>query len=430
MSSFPPASAASSAPSDDPSGGPVAPPLAQVAALLDLTERRCVVVGGTPAAARAAALLLGAGARVVLVAPRGPELPGNAGLAGRLTLWLSPFAPRLLAGAVLLVVATGDAARDRAISDAARWRNVPVSVVDRPELGTLAVPALGAPAPLFHGRSAARLSSPPAASPRAFSPGTVYLVGAGPGDPELLTVRALDLLRRADTVLHDSLVDRRILALCRPDAELLDVGKRAGRHACAQGEINGLLVALTRQGKCVVRLKGGDPLLFGRGGEEIETLAEQGIPFEIVPGITAATGCAAYAGIPLTHRDHAQACVFVTGHTKNGRLDLSWPALVQPRQTLVVYMGLKSLPLLARELVRHGLAAETPAAAIDNGTLGAQRVVVGTLRSLPRRVRRAALEGPALVIVGSVVRLRDRLAWFDEGFATAAPGSPKARVAA
>ena len=241
--------------------------------------------------------------------------------------------------------------------------------------------------------------------------GRVALVGAGPGDPELLTLKALRLLQEADVVVYDRLVSQGVLDLARRDAERVFVGKARDQHTLPQGEINQLQVRLARDGKRVVRLKGGDPLVFGRGGEELEELAAAGIDVEVVPGISAANGCAAYAGIPLTHRDHAQAVTFVTGHTRDGKLDLNWAALAAARQTLVIYMGIKSLPVLARELVAHGLAADTPAAVVENGSTPDQRVVAGTVASLPARA--AHLTGPALVIVGSVVSMRERLAWFE-----------------
>ena len=237
-------------------------------------------------------------------------------------------------------------------------------------------------------------------------------MGAGPGEPDLLTLRALKLMARADVALYDNLVSPAVLALLPPTAERIYVGKRRANHALRQEEINALLVRHARAGKRVLRLKGGDPFMFGRGGEEIDTLSANGIPFEVVPGITAALGVAAYAGIPLTHRDYAQSCVFVTGHLKDGSMDLDWPALARPRQTIVVYMGLPGLPVLCAELARHGLPATTPAAIVQQGTYASQRVVTGTLRTLPRRAERAALHGPTLIIVGDVVRLRDRLNWF------------------
>jgi len=245
--------------------------------------------------------------------------------------------------------------------------------------------------------------------------GIVHLVGAGPGAADLLTLRAVRLLEQADVVVHDRLVSEEILALANPSAERIYVGKRRADHAMRQEEINVLLVRHARAGKRVLRLKGGDPFIFGRGGEEIDTLSTNGIPFEVVPGITAALGVAAYAGIPLTHRDYAQSCVFVTGTLRDGTMDLDWPALARPRQTIVVYMGLPGLPVLCAELVRHGLTATTPAAIVQQGTYAAQRVVTGTLRTLPRRAERAALHGPTLIIVGDVVRLRARLNWFKPG---------------
>ena len=244
------------------------------------------------------------------------------------------------------------------------------------------------------------------------APGKVFLVGAGPGDPELLTLRASRLLQQADVVLHDNLVSPAILALLPMATERVYVGKERDNHALPQEEINALLVRLAREGKRVVRLKGGDPFIFGRGGEEIDTLAAEGVPFEVVPGITAALGVASYAGIPLTHRDYAQACVFVTGHLKDGTMDLDWAALARPRQTIVVYMGLLGLPTLCARLIEHGAPPDLPVAVVQQGTTTRQRVVTGTLATLPALAAAANLRPPTLTIVGNVVLLRERLQWY------------------
>ncbi len=257
--------------------------------------------------------------------------------------------------------------------------------------------------------------------------GEVYLVGAGPGDPELLTLRALKLMQCADVALYDNLISPEVLDLLPPTTERIYVGKRRANHTMRQEEINALLVHHARAGKRVLRLKGGDPFIFGRGGEEIDTLSENGIAFEVVPGITAALGVAAYAGIPLTHRDYAQSCVFVTGNLKDGSMDLDWPALARPRQTIVVYMGLTGLPLLCAKLVEHGLKPAMRAAVIQQGTSETQRVVTGTLKSLPRLAADAKLHGPTLIIVGDVVRLRERLNWFDPRAAEASAPAVRAR---
>jgi uroporphyrin-III C-methyltransferase/precorrin-2 dehydrogenase/sirohydrochlorin ferrochelatase len=244
--------------------------------------------------------------------------------------------------------------------------------------------------------------------------GEVYLVGAGPGDPDLLTFRALRLMQQADVVLYDRLIGDGILNLVRRDASRIYVGKRPKEHTLSQEEIGAMLVRLAQEGKRVLRLKAGDPFIFGRGGEEIEALSEHGISFQVIPGVTAAAGCAAYAGIPLTHRDHAQSCIFVTGHDKDGSPDLNWAALIQPRQTVVVYMGLSSLGQIAEGFVAHGADPATPAAVVENGTRQGQRVITGTLASLAGRTAEAGIKSPALIIVGSVVTLRKKLSWFAE----------------
>jgi uroporphyrin-III C-methyltransferase/precorrin-2 dehydrogenase/sirohydrochlorin ferrochelatase len=243
--------------------------------------------------------------------------------------------------------------------------------------------------------------------------GEVYLVGAGPGNPELLTFAALRLMQQADVVLYDNLVASEIIDLCRRDAERIYVGKQRANHTMRQEQINALLVKLAREGRRVLRLKGGDPYVFGRGGEEIETLAACGVRFRVVPGITAACGVAAYAGIPLTHRDHAHSCVLVTGHLKDGTMNLDWHGLARPQQTVVVYMGLIGLARLCEQLIEHGMPPDMPAAVVQQATMPQQRVVTGTLADLAARVEAAGLRPPTLVIVGDVVKLRDTLNWYE-----------------
>jgi uroporphyrin-III C-methyltransferase/precorrin-2 dehydrogenase/sirohydrochlorin ferrochelatase len=243
--------------------------------------------------------------------------------------------------------------------------------------------------------------------------GEVYLVGGGPGDPDLLTFRALRLMQQADVVVHDRLVSKEVLDLARRDAVRIYAGKERSHHAIPQEDINQLLVRLAKEGKRVVRLKGGDPFIFGRGGEEIETLAAEGIAFQVVPAVTAAAGCAAYAGIPLTHRDYAQSVVLVTGHLQDGTVNLNWKGLVQPDQTVVFYMGLQGVQTICRELIAHGMPATTPAALVQQGTTRHQRVHTGTLATLPEIVERSQVKAPTLIIVGDVVRLRDKLKWFE-----------------
>ncbi|MGL6541274.1 siroheme synthase CysG [Aeromonas hydrophila] len=245
--------------------------------------------------------------------------------------------------------------------------------------------------------------------------GEVVLVGAGPGDPGLLTLHALRQMQQADVVVYDRLVSDEVMALVRRDAKRIFVGKQAGNHCVPQEGINQLLLEEAKKGQRVVRLKGGDPFIFGRGGEELETLVGSGIGFQVVPGITAASGCAAYAGIPLTHRDHAQSVRFVTAHGKGGAQDLDWPLLAKDKQTLVFYMGLSSCATIRELLLTHGKAGDTPVALIERGTQPSQRVIRGTLDQLPELA--VGVESPALIMVGSVVTLADQLAWFGQGCA-------------
>lgn len=251
-----------------------------------------------------------------------------------------------------------------------------------------------------------------AADATPLTKGEVYLVGGGPGNPDLLTFRALRLMQQADVVCYDALVAPAIVDLCRRDADRIYVGKQSSNHALPQDDINLLLVKLAKEGKRVLRLKGGDPFIFGRGGEEIETLAEHGIPFQVVPGITSAQGASSYAGIPLTHRDYSQSCVFVTGHRREGSDDLNWNMLVSPDQTVVIYMGIGQLPEIVDKLLQHGRAADTPVAIVEKATRPDQRVIISTLAELPETAQREQAKAPALIVVGDVVKLHGKLNWF------------------
>ncbi len=452
---------------------------------LNIKGARCLVVGGGAVAARKVGLLLGCGARVAVVAPELGESLAAEKAAGRIEHIAARFEDSHLAGAAVAIAATDDHAVNAAVSKAARARDLPVNVVDSPELCSFIFPSIvdrspmivavstGGASPVLARLMRARLetllpaaygrlaqlanelrdrvkkhfANPPqrrmfwekmldgafadlvlagkegeaqAQFERSLSDskdgaprGEVYLVGAGPGNPDLLTFRAMKLMQQADVVVHDNLVSPAIVELCRRDAQRIYVGKERNNHTLRQEEINVLLVKLAQEGKRVLRLKGGDPFIFGRGGEEIETLTAHGVTFEVVPGITAAAGVASYAGIPLTHRDHAHACVFVTGHLKDGTMDLDWDALARPQQTIVFYMGLLGLPVLCRELVAHGLPDATPAAIVQQGTTHRQRVLIGTLATLPGLAQDAQLKPPTLIIVGDVVKLHDKLKWFD-----------------
>jgi uroporphyrin-III C-methyltransferase/precorrin-2 dehydrogenase/sirohydrochlorin ferrochelatase len=453
---------------------------------LNIRGRRCVVIGGGEVAARKVSLLLEAGGAVAVYSPKLCAALAELRDAGRLQHVAERFSEGMLDGCAIAIAATDDDAVNRQVSEAAIQRNVPVNVVDQPELCSFIVPSIvdrspvvvavstGGASPVLarlirarletliptaYGRLAqlvesfrdkvkARFTHPP--KRRVFwedvlqgpvaelvfagqeeaarielekklssvdgtgkPVGEVYLVGGGPGDPDLLTFRALRLMQQADVVVHDRLVSEEVLNLARRDAVRIYAGKERSHHAIPQEDINQLLVRLAKEGKRVVRLKGGDPFIFGRGGEEIETLAAEGIHFQVVPAVTAAAGCAAYSGIPLTHRDYAQSVVLVTGHLQDGTVNLNWKGLVQPDQTVVFYMGLQGVQTICRELIAHGMPDSTPAALVQQGTTRHQRVFTGTLATLPEIVERSKVKAPTLIIVGDVVRLRDKLKWFE-----------------
>jgi uroporphyrin-III C-methyltransferase/precorrin-2 dehydrogenase/sirohydrochlorin ferrochelatase len=455
--------------------------------LLAIRDRNCLIVGGGSVAARKIETLLKAGGKVSVVATKlHPQLQQLL-THNKITHLGATFKPEWLDGVCLVIAATDDADENRRVFEHANNRNIPVNVVDQPELCTVTFPAIIDRSPLLiavssNGRAPvlarmlrekleswipagyARLAEvagqfrhelkkhlPSIQSRRTFwesvfggavhrtlmntsvaggidmlrqhlqrhadelskLQGEVYLVGAGPGDPDLMTFKALRLMQIADVILYDSLIPESILSLARRDADKIFVGKRAQSHSKVQSEINALMLEHARAGKRVCRLKGGDPFMFGRGGEELETLVAAGIPFQVVPGITAAAGCAAYAGIPLTHRDYSQAVIFVTGHLKrDGELQLNgvdWPNLVRPNQTVVFYMGFKTLALISTELQRHGLPSDTPAAIVEHGTCPDQRVVIGSIATLPQQATAENISTPALIIVGHVVKLRAKL---------------------
>ncbi len=447
---------------------------------MNVKGRLCLVVGGGEVAKRKAGVLLEAGARVRVVAPQiDPSLSGQAHVVSI----VARFDVQHLADVMLVIAATNDRSVNEQVSRLARERNIPVNVVDDPELCSFIMPAIMDRSPLmvafssggaspvltrmmrgkleslipqnfsrlaafaerFREQVKQRVTNP--AKRRIFWEnaldgvvaekvltgdvagaesmlqqmlvnednivrGEVYLVGAGPGDPDLLTFRALRLMQKADVVVYDNLVSKPIVDMTRRDAERIFVGKKRADHTLRQEEINALLVRLAHEGKRVLRLKGGDPFIFGRGGEEIETLAAENIPFQVVPGITAASGVASYAGIPLTHRDYAQSCMFVTGHLKDGTMNLDWDALARPRQTVVVYMGLHGLDTLCAKLIEHGMPDSTPIAIVQQGTTQNQRVVTGTLSTLPEIAAVEKLHAPTLIIIGGVVKLREKLQWF------------------
>ena len=453
----------------------------------DLTDRPALLVGGGAAAARKLTLLLKAGARVRLVAPRISDEIAALAADGRISHSVRGFVAGDVTGAALVISATGLEPVDRRVAEAAQAAGLPVNVVDGPALSSFIMPAIverdplviavssGGTSPVlarrlrerietlvpanlgrlarfaesFRGAAEAKL--PSGAARRAFwervfdgpiarevlagqlysarermlrlingghsshavgqepfasgpvQSGSVRIVGAGPGDPDLLTLKALRALQDADVIVYDRLVGPEILDYARRDADRVYVGKAKGRHSKSQGEINALLVHHARAGQRVVRLKGGDPFVFGRGGEEQAVLRAHGIPVEVVPGITAAAGCAAAAGIPLTHRGTAQALTLVTAHAEEGAPDLDWAALARGNQTLAIYMGVSSAGATARHLIDHGLAPATPVAVIENGTLPEQKTEIGRLDRLEATVAQAGITGPALILVGEVI---------------------------
>ncbi|MGJ0491362.1 siroheme synthase CysG [Methylobacter sp.] len=451
---------------------------------VQLKNQNCLVVGAGEVAARKIELLAQADAKITVIASEISTAVSNLKALHSLNILKKTFSSTDLHGFRLVVSATDDADTNKLVAKTATEQNIPVNVVDNPELCTFIFPAIidrspvvaavssGGASPVLARLLRAKIESliPPAygrlahiaekfrsrvkevikepAQRRIFwenvlqgsiaelifsgkeqeaeqkleqmlinqkgniNVGEVYLVGAGPGAADLLTFRALRLMQQADVVVYDRLVSPEILDLARRDSEKIYVGKQRYNHALPQESINILLADLAKAGKRVVRLKGGDPFIFGRGGEEIETLMQQGINFQVVPGITAASGCATYAGIPLTHRDHAQSCTFVTGHLKDNSINLNWKQLAAPNQTIVIYMGLVGLEKICQSLIEHGSPKDLPAALVQQGTTINQRVITGTLESLPGIVADQDIKPPTLVIIGTVVTLHDKLDWF------------------
>ncbi|MDO9167692.1 MAG: siroheme synthase CysG [Methylobacter sp.] len=451
---------------------------------LKLTDQACLVIGAGEIAARKIELLARAGAKITVIAREISPTVLNLQTIHHLTLLQKSFVPADLGEFRLVVSATDNPETNQLVAKTAGEQNIPVNVVDNPELCSFIFPAIidrspiiaavssGGAAPVLARLLRAKIESviPPSygrladlanqfrdkvkqhikqpAQRRIFwenifqgpiaelvfsgkeqdaerqleqtllnqeqdaNLGEVYLVGAGPGAPDLLTFRALRLMQQADVVVYDRLVSPEILDLARRDAEKIYVGKQRQNHALPQESINTLLADLAKAGKRVVRLKGGDPFIFGRGGEEIETLMQQGINFQVVPGITAASGCATYAGIPLTHRDHAQSCTFVTGHLKDNSVNLNWTQLAAPNQTIVIYMGLVGLEKICQSLIAHGSSKDLPIAIVQQGTTANQRVITGTLATLPGKVADQDIKPPTLIIIGTVVTLHHKLSWF------------------
>ncbi|MDC9715239.1 MAG: siroheme synthase CysG [Gammaproteobacteria bacterium] len=451
---------------------------------IELTQKPCLVVGGGDIAYRKINLLLKANAQVVCVSKAFCDGITKLAKNQKITLIQKSFEPSDVNTQVLIISATDDVALNAQVSEVAKTANIPVNVVDSPDLCSFIVPSIvdrspiviaissAGKAPVLARLIRAKLEStlPNAYGKlaqlagdfraqvkakfshiedrryfweKAFSGvvaekvfvgkiaeakadlqaqldgssdsemGEVYLVGGGPGDADLLTFKALRLMQQADVVLYDRLVSPEVMELVRRDAELIYVGKERDNHSVPQDGINQLLVDLAKQGRRVCRLKGGDPFIFGRGGEEIETLAENGIPFQVVPGITAASGCSTYSGIPLTHRDYSQSCRFVTGHLKDGSMNLPWGELAVEQQTIVFYMALKGAQHLSEQLIAHGMRGNMPVALVEKGTTPEHKVHTTSLAELPNLVANETIHAPTLIIVGEVVKLREKLNWFD-----------------
>ena len=449
---------------------------------LDIKNKPCLVIGGGEIAFRKVSALLRAGAKVNAVAQEFGDQFEDLVSNENLSLTLDNYDKRFLDGQILVIAATNNRPVNEIIFSDSQQVNLPVNVVDNPDLCTFIFPAIVERGPMtiavcsngnapvlgrllrakiesiipFQYGKLAELAQKYRAKVKAVfsntnqrrdfwesvfegkiaqrvfdgefeqaenmlnqkltdekfpqeSRGEVYLVGAGPGDPELLTFKALRLMQQADVVIYDRLVTPEILDLTRRDAHKIYVGKKSKYHCVPQTDINGLLLEYAEKGHRVLRLKGGDPFIFGRGGEEAEELVKRQIPFQVVPGITSAAGASNYCGIPLTHRDYSHSVTFVTGHLKNDTCDLNWPALAQKHQTLVIYMGLSSLPTIGENLVKYGLSETTPVAIIQNATRPNQKVVVGNFKNITCRVEDAGIVSPALIIVGEVINLYDVL---------------------
>lgn len=451
---------------------------------VNIAQKFCLVVGGGDIAYRKINLLLKADAQITCVSPVCCEGVAQLAKDNKITLVKKDFESSDIDAQILIISATDNTALNTRVSELAKDANIPVNVVDSPDLCSFIMPSIVDRSPIMIAISSAgkapvlaRLirakleSSVPNAYgklavlagnfreqvkakfnniedrryfwEKAFSGvvaekvfagklneaqadlqaqldgsvdsniGEVYLVGGGPGDPDLLTFKALRLMQQADVILYDRLVSDEVMELVRRDAELIYVGKERDNHSVQQDGINQLLLDLAKQGRRVCRLKGGDPFIFGRGGEEIETLAENNIPFQVVPGITAASGCSTYSGIPLTHRDYSQSCRFVTGHLKDGSMNLPWNELAVEQQTIVFYMALKGAQHLSEQLIAHGMRGDMPVALVEKGTTPEHKVHTTTLVELPNLVANEIIHAPTLIIVGEVVKLREKLNWFD-----------------